>query len=59
MLISIANFDGTLCKTQTSRLSREHIHPDLPLCDAAPETSPKIFNGMVHLQKLPPNQTIF
>ena len=59
MLLSIANFDGTLRKTQKSRLSRRHIHPDLPLRDAAPENSPKIFNGMVLLQKLPPNQTIF
>ena len=56
--LSIANSDGTLRKTNKSKLFK-HIHPDIPLCDAAPENSQKIFDGMVLLQKLPPNQTTF
>ena len=54
----IANYDGTLRKTQKSKLFK-HIHPDVPLCDAAPENSPNIFDGMVLLEKPHPNQTTF
>ena len=56
--LSIANYDGTFCKTQKSKLFKQ-IHPDIPQCDAAPENSPNIFDGVVLLQKLPPNQTTF
>ena len=53
--LSIGIYDDTLRKTQKSKLFKR-IHPDIPLCDAAPENSPKIFNDMVLLQKLPQNQ---
>ena len=56
--LSIENYDGTLRKTQKSKLFK-HIHPNIPLCDAAPKNSPKVFDGMVLLQKLAPNQFIF
>ena len=52
--LSIGNYDDALHKTQKSKLFK-HIHPDIPLCDAAPENSPTIFDGMVLLQTLPPN----
>ena len=56
--LSIANYDGSLRKTQKSKLFK-HVHPDIPLCDAASENSPKVFVGMVLLPKLPSNQTTF
>ena len=56
--LSIANYDCTLGKTQKSKLFK-YIHPDIPLCDVAPENSQTIFDGMVLLQKLAPNQTTF
>ena len=58
LLLSRANYDGAIRKTQKSKLFK-HIHPDTPLCDAAPENSPNIFDGMVLLQKLPLNQTTY
>ena len=42
-----------------SQNSSNKIHPNIPLCDVAPENNPKIFDGMVILQHLPPNQTKF
>ena len=40
-------------------LSTKHIHLDIPLCDEAPEDSPKCFDCMMLLQKLSLNQTTF
>ena len=37
----------------------KHIHVDIPLCDTTLGNSPKILDGMVFLQKLHPNQTLF
>ena len=54
--LSIGIYDGALRKTKKSKLFKR-IHPDIPLCDAAPANSPNIFDGMVLLQKLPPNET--
>ena len=53
--LSIANYDDTLRKAQNSKPFK-HINPDVPLCDASSERSP-IFDGMLLLQKLSPNQT--
>ena len=58
LLLSRENYDGAIRKTQKSKLFK-HIHPDTPLYDVAPENSPNIFDGMVLLEKLPPNQTTY
>ena len=56
--LSLANYDGTLCKTQKSKLFK-HLQTAIPETEAIPEDCPKIFDGMVLLQKLPPTLATF
>ena len=50
--LSIANYDGTLRKTQKSKLF-QHLKLSVVSCVAIPKNCPQIFDGMVLLQKLP------
>ena len=50
--LSISNYDGTLRKTQKSKLF-QHLKSSIVTCVAIPENCPQIFDGMVLLQKLP------
>ena len=50
--LSISNYDGSLRKTQKSKLF-QHLESSIVSCVAIPENCPQIFDGMVLLQKLP------
>ena len=50
--LSISNYDGTLRKTQKSKLF-QHLKSSIVTCVTIPENCPQIFDGMVLLQKLP------
>ena len=50
--LSIANYDGTLRKTQKAKLF-QHLKLSVVSCVAIPKNCPQIFDGMVLLQKLP------
>ena len=50
---SLANFDGTLKKCAKSNLFN-HLEVSMPVCEDEPFRTPKIYDGMVLLQKLPP-----
>ena len=52
--LSLANYDGTLCKTQKSKLF-QHLKSTINKAG----NYPKIFDGMVLLQKLPPTLKTF
>ena len=57
--LSLANPDGTLCKTAKSKLI-SILHPSIPQIQTLPNNSTaKIFDGMVLLQKIPPNLETF
>ena len=50
--LSISSYDGTLRKTQKSKLF-QHVKSSIVICVAIPEKCPQIFDGMVLLQILP------
>ena len=50
--LSIADVDGSRRKNDKSKLF-QHLSKDLKMIDTIPENCPKIFDGMVLLQKLP------
>ena len=56
--LSLANTDGTLRKTQKSKLF-QHLESTLSEVESIPENCPKFFDGMVLLQKLPPTLRTF
>ena len=50
--LSISNYDGSLRKTQKSKLF-QHLESSIVSCVAIPENCPQIFDEMALLQKLP------
>ena len=56
--LSLAYPNGTLCKTVKAKLVTI-LDSSIPQVVAVPENTPKIFDGMVLLQKLPPTLTTF
>ena len=56
--LSLANPDGTLCKTVKSNLFT-HLSALVPQVDSTPCNTPSIYDGMVLFQKLPPTLATF
>jgi len=56
--LSLANYDGTLRKTQKSKLFK-HLESVIPETEEIQTDCPNIFDGMVLLQKLPPTLATF